>query len=174
MDDADGRLMGEYGASITSPVAEAIWLSPDVADASLPVGGDDGVGGYAPLAVVTGSGSSLAVNWVHGNHLGVQNRHHQRQRQPARNCGCAKQDETPDHCRHSAPQLHPPRQHRRAHASDGEHAQDDDKLALRDRADPVGDARAVSKRVESLADSEIALNQIPRAADPMQSERNLL
>ena len=63
--------MGEYGASIKSPVAEAIWLSPEVADASLPVGGDDGVGGYAPLAVVTGSGSSLAVNWVHGNHLGV-------------------------------------------------------------------------------------------------------
>ena len=62
MDDADGRLMGAYGASITSPVAEAIWLSPEVADASLPVGGDDGVGGYAPLAVVTGSGSSLAVN----------------------------------------------------------------------------------------------------------------
>ncbi len=32
-------------------------------------GGDDGTGGYAPLAVAVGSGGVL--NWVHGNHLGV-------------------------------------------------------------------------------------------------------
>ena len=29
------------------------------------------MGGYAPLAVVTGSGGSAAVYWVHANHIGV-------------------------------------------------------------------------------------------------------
>jgi RHS repeat-associated protein len=69
--DPDGRLIGEYGASATAPVAETIWLSPSVANDNQPFGGDDGVGGYAPLAVATGSGGSAALYWVHGNHMGV-------------------------------------------------------------------------------------------------------
>ncbi len=53
-------------------IAETIWLSPEVAaNDNQPLGGDDGAGGYAPLAVVTGSGASMALYWVHGNHLGV-------------------------------------------------------------------------------------------------------
>lgn len=68
--DPDGRLIGEYGAS-GSPIAETIWLSPEVANDNAPFGGDDGIGGYAPLAIVTGSGASAALYWVHGNHLGV-------------------------------------------------------------------------------------------------------
>lgn len=66
--DNDGRLMGEYGSSTADVKAETIWLSPEVAASGQPFGGDDGAGGYAPLAVVTNSG---AVYWVHGNHLGV-------------------------------------------------------------------------------------------------------
>lgn len=68
--DPDGRLMGEYDATGV-PVAETIWLSPGIANDNQPLGGDDGVGGYAPLAVVTGSGSGAALYWVHGNHMGV-------------------------------------------------------------------------------------------------------
>jgi len=68
--DPDGRLIGEYDSS-GSPVAETIWLSPEVANANEPFGGDDGVGGYAPLALVTGSGAGAAIYWVHANHIGV-------------------------------------------------------------------------------------------------------
>ena len=68
--DADGRVLGEYGTSASDVIAETIWLSPEVANDN-GFGGDDGVGGYAPLAVATGSGSSAALTWVHGNHLGV-------------------------------------------------------------------------------------------------------
>ena len=43
-----------------------------VATANQPFGGDDGIGGYAPLAVAAISGvNTTAINWVHGNHLGV-------------------------------------------------------------------------------------------------------
>lgn len=66
--DGDGRMMGEYGASATDVKAETIWLSPEVGGDQL-WGGGDGVGGYAPLAVVTGMAGTLY--WVHGNHLGV-------------------------------------------------------------------------------------------------------
>ena len=69
--DADGRVLGEYGTSAADVIAETIWLSPDVANDNQPFGGDDGVGGYAPLVVATGSGSSTTLTWVHGNHLGV-------------------------------------------------------------------------------------------------------
>jgi hypothetical protein len=62
--------MGEYDVS-GAPVAETIWLSPEVAGGNQPFGGGDGVGGYSPLAVATGSGASAALYWVHGNHLGV-------------------------------------------------------------------------------------------------------
>ena len=65
--DMSGRLLGEYGVSASDVKAETIWLSPEVDAGGQPFGGDDGVGGYAPLAVVTGG----AVYWVHGNHLGV-------------------------------------------------------------------------------------------------------
>jgi RHS repeat-associated protein len=70
--DPDGRVLGEYGASASDVIAETIWMSPEVAaNDNEPLGGDDGVGGYAPLAVATGSGSSAALTWLHGNHLGV-------------------------------------------------------------------------------------------------------
>ena len=69
--DADGRVLGEYGTSAADVIAETIWLSPEVANDNQPFGGDDGVGGYAPLAVATRSGSSPALTWLHGNHLGV-------------------------------------------------------------------------------------------------------
>ena len=70
--DPDGRLLGEYGASAAAPIAETIWLSPEVAnDNGLPMGGDDGVAGYAPLALVGGSGAAATLYWVHGSHLGV-------------------------------------------------------------------------------------------------------
>jgi RHS repeat-associated protein len=65
--DLDGRLMGEYGASYTDVKAETIWLSPSVSTPVQPDGGDDGLGGYAPLAIVTGG----TLYWVHGNQLGV-------------------------------------------------------------------------------------------------------
>lgn len=64
--DPEGRVLGEYGTSATDVKAEFIWLSPEVANDN-EFGGDDGVGGYAPLAVATSAG----VNWVHGGHLGV-------------------------------------------------------------------------------------------------------
>jgi len=68
--DPSGRLVGEYDGS-GAPVAETIWLSPSVGSSSQPFGGGDGVGGYAPLALVTGSGGSAAIYWVHANHIGV-------------------------------------------------------------------------------------------------------
>jgi RHS repeat-associated protein len=70
--DSDGRLLGEYGASASDVIAETIWLSPRAsANDNQPFRGEDGVAGYAPLAVATGSGSSAALFWLHGNHLGV-------------------------------------------------------------------------------------------------------
>jgi RHS repeat-associated protein len=69
--DAGGRVIGEYGASAADVIAETIWMSPDASNDNEPLGGDDGVGGYAPLAVATGSGSSAALTWLHGNHMGV-------------------------------------------------------------------------------------------------------
>jgi len=67
--DGDGRMMGEYGVSATDVKAETIWLSPEVGGDQL-WGGDDGVGGYAPLALATGTGGAT-LYWVHGSHLGV-------------------------------------------------------------------------------------------------------
>ncbi|MEP7007544.1 MAG: RHS repeat-associated core domain-containing protein [Sphingomonas bacterium] len=67
--DADGRMIGEYGVSAADVKAETIWLSPEVNGSGQLWGGDDGVGGYAPLAVATGTAGTLY--WVHGNHLGV-------------------------------------------------------------------------------------------------------
>jgi RHS repeat-associated protein len=69
--DAGGRVMGEYGLSAADVKAEYIWLSPELgADGAF--GGDDGLGGYMPLAVATpDSGGTVQLTWVHGNHLGV-------------------------------------------------------------------------------------------------------
>jgi len=64
--DPAGRLLGEYGTSASDVKAETIWLTPDPGT-ELQFGGDDGVGGYAPLAIATGG----AIVWAHGNHLGV-------------------------------------------------------------------------------------------------------
>ena len=47
--DADGRVLGEYGASATAVIGETIWLSPQIAANDNQFGGGDGVGGYAPL-----------------------------------------------------------------------------------------------------------------------------
>jgi hypothetical protein len=44
MYDADGRVLGEYGASATDVKAEYIWLLPEAGDAGS-FGGDDGTGG---------------------------------------------------------------------------------------------------------------------------------
>ena len=67
---SDGRVLGEYGAAATDVHAEYIWASPQLATG--PFGGDDGVGGYAPLAVATPTSSgTIQLNWVFGNHLGV-------------------------------------------------------------------------------------------------------
>jgi RHS repeat-associated protein len=68
---ADGRVMGEYGLSAADVKAEFIWAVPDAANDNA-FGGDDGIGGYAPLAVATPNASGvIQINWVHGNHLGV-------------------------------------------------------------------------------------------------------
>jgi RHS repeat-associated protein len=77
--DMDGRVIGEYGTSATDVKAEFIWLSPEVANDNQPpstglrtgFGGDDGVGGYSPLAVATGPTTTPTLTWVHGTHLGV-------------------------------------------------------------------------------------------------------
>lgn len=68
--DGDGRMLGEYGALAADVKAETIWLNPEVSEPGLSFGGDDGVGGYAPLAVASGAGGAT-LTWVHGNHLGV-------------------------------------------------------------------------------------------------------
>jgi RHS repeat-associated protein len=64
--DPDGRVLGEYGTSASDVIAERIWMTPEVAGSGL-FGGDDGTGGYAPIAIVTGN----TLSWVHANHLGV-------------------------------------------------------------------------------------------------------
>lgn len=69
--DPSGRVIGEYGASAADVKAEFIWLSPTAANDN-PFGGDDGISGYAPLAVATpDSNGTVQLNWVHGNYLGV-------------------------------------------------------------------------------------------------------
>ena len=69
--DGAGRVVGEYGASAVDVKAEFIWLSPQAANDNL-WGGDDGLGGYMPLAVATpDAGGTVQLNWIYGNHLGV-------------------------------------------------------------------------------------------------------
>jgi hypothetical protein len=70
--DPDGRIIGEYTASPTTPIAEYIWLLPETADAT-ETGGDDGLNGWHPLAVSTanGAGGPATLLWLHSNHLGT-------------------------------------------------------------------------------------------------------
>jgi RHS repeat-associated protein len=67
----DGRVLGEYGNSATDVRAEYIWLNPEVGEAGA-FGGDDGLGGYMPLAVAANdnAGTSQLI-WVHPSHMGV-------------------------------------------------------------------------------------------------------
>ena len=70
--DGAGRIFGEYGASATDVIAEHLWLSPDAANDNQPFGGDDGINGYAPLAIASApTGGTAQLIWVHGNHMGV-------------------------------------------------------------------------------------------------------
>lgn len=69
----DGRVLGEYGANASDVKAEFIWLSPEVGEADASAfDGDDGLGGYIPLAVAANDNQSVSqLTWVHGNHMGV-------------------------------------------------------------------------------------------------------
>jgi RHS repeat-associated protein len=67
--DLDHRIVGEYGATGTADIkAEYIWLMPEVG-ATGPTGGDDGLGGYMPLA--TAAGQAGRLNWLHTHHHGA-------------------------------------------------------------------------------------------------------
>lgn len=73
--DLDHRIVGEYGAGgATDLKAEYIWTLSGVGSAG-PTGGDDGTGGYTPLAVAVGvagqSGITSEIQWVHASHLGT-------------------------------------------------------------------------------------------------------
>jgi hypothetical protein len=62
--------MGEYGAFGSDVRAEHIWLSPEAGEEGA-FGGDDGTGGYTPLAIAQApSGGTATLSWVHANHLG--------------------------------------------------------------------------------------------------------
>jgi RHS repeat-associated protein len=54
-----------FGVRATDIKAEYIWTLPEVG-ASGPTGGDDGAGGYMPLAIVKGATGD--INWVHSHH----------------------------------------------------------------------------------------------------------
>lgn len=70
--DSQGRVVAEYGTSAAEVKAEFIWALPPAANDNSPFGGDDGIVGYAPLALVAQNGlNQLELYWVHGNHLGV-------------------------------------------------------------------------------------------------------
>jgi RHS repeat-associated protein len=65
-------VLGEYGSSAGDVKAEFIWMHPQVGESGI-FGGDDGLGGYMPLAVAvpTATAGITELNWVHGNHMGV-------------------------------------------------------------------------------------------------------
>ncbi len=69
--DPSGRIIGEYGANATDVKAEHIWLNPESGEEGLH-GGDDGTGGYTPIAMAQApAGGTASLHWVHSNHLGV-------------------------------------------------------------------------------------------------------
>jgi RHS repeat-associated protein len=68
-----GWVLGEYGASANDVKAEFIWMSPMAGDGGS-FGGDDGLGGYMPLAVAvpdSAAPGATLLAWVHANHMGV-------------------------------------------------------------------------------------------------------
>jgi RHS repeat-associated protein len=68
--DPDGRIIGEYGTSATDVKAEHLWLNPEAGEGGI-YGGDDGTGGYTPLAIAQApAGGTATLSWVHANHLG--------------------------------------------------------------------------------------------------------
>lgn len=69
--DADGRLMGEHGASAGAAdvKGEFVWLSPEAANDNA-WGGDDGTGGHTFLAVTSGAVATPVVQRLHTNYLG--------------------------------------------------------------------------------------------------------
>lgn len=72
--DGMGRLLGDYGASASDVEGEFVWLLPEAANdnsTGLLGDGDDGAGGWAPLAVMTGAGTSTVIQWLHGDRLGT-------------------------------------------------------------------------------------------------------
>ena len=63
--------MGEYGTSASDVRAEFIWMNPEVGDSGM-FGGDDGLGGYMPIALATAApGGGTTLSWVHADHLGT-------------------------------------------------------------------------------------------------------
>jgi len=67
--DADGRVIGEYGASAADVKAEFIWAQPEVANDNALFGGDDGAGSYMPLPaygskgfIAAGGGCGVSVD----------------------------------------------------------------------------------------------------------------
>jgi len=68
--DEGHRITGEYGATTATLYAEYIWFQPEVGAPSA-FGGDDGLGGYMPLAVAVPDISGTKLQWTQGNHLGT-------------------------------------------------------------------------------------------------------
>jgi RHS repeat-associated protein len=73
--DSMGRIIGEYATSPSAIRGEYIYLHPDAAnDNASPHGGDDGVGGYGLLTIMTpdaAAGGAITAQYPHSNHLGA-------------------------------------------------------------------------------------------------------
>jgi YD repeat-containing protein len=73
--DSMGRIVGEYGAGPSAIRGEYIYLLPDAAnDNASPHGGDDGVGGYALLTIMTpdaAAGGAITAQYPHSNHVAM-------------------------------------------------------------------------------------------------------
>jgi RHS repeat-associated protein len=73
--DSMGRIVGEYATSPSAIRGEYIYLHPDGAnDNASPHGGDDGLGGYGLLTIMTpdaSAGGAITAHYPHSNHLGA-------------------------------------------------------------------------------------------------------
>jgi YD repeat-containing protein len=73
--DSMGRIVGEYATSPSAIRGEYIYLHPDAAnDNPSPHGGDDGLGGYGLLTIMTpdaAAGGAITAQYPHSNHLGA-------------------------------------------------------------------------------------------------------
>jgi RHS repeat-associated protein len=73
--DSMGRIVGEYATSPSAIRGEYIYLHPDAAnDNPSPHGGDDGLGGYGLLTIMTpdaAAGGAITAHYPHSNHLGA-------------------------------------------------------------------------------------------------------